>query len=137
MELPLDLAEIISETSRGLGAEEGFTSLRRGMSGVVSCCVLLRGAWLRAGVLMASQSQLLYGFFKAYVKRKLYKSHFFLNYYFKLRARCCSTRGHHLNILLEVFLHSVPCSFFQKLSSLLLSWSPSGSMLITLCIYSS
>ena len=56
MELPLDLAEIISETSRGLGAEEGFTSLRRGMSGVVSCCVLLRGAWLRAGVLIASQS---------------------------------------------------------------------------------
>ena len=39
VELPLDLAEIISETSRGLGAEEGFTSLRRGMSGVVSCCV--------------------------------------------------------------------------------------------------
>ena len=41
MELPLDLAETISETSRGLGAEE-FTEgvdLRRGMSGVVSCCV--------------------------------------------------------------------------------------------------
>ena len=33
-------------------------------------------------------------------------------------------RGPHLNILLGVFLHSVPCSFFQKLSSLLLSWSP-------------
>ena len=40
VELPLDLAESISESIPGLGCGRGgFTSLRRGMSGVVSCCV--------------------------------------------------------------------------------------------------
>ena len=82
VELPLDLAETISETSRGLGAEgpglkftEGV-DLRRGMSGVVSCCVLLRGlGYERACLLRLNLTPL--SFFKAYVKRKLYKSHFF------------------------------------------------------------
>ena len=74
MELPLDLAESISESIPGAWVRKSsfrpwsFTggSLRRGMSGVVSCCVFTEGgAWLRAGVLSAClQSYSSMGFFE-------------------------------------------------------------------------
>ena len=85
MELPLDLAESISVNIPGLGAEGPFRpwsftggSLRRGMSGVVSCCVLLKGGlgYERACLVRVFNLTPL-SFFEAYVKRKLYNLTFF------------------------------------------------------------
>ena len=78
VELPLDLAESISESIPGLGCGRGGFYLSS--SGDVWCCLMLRfteGGLATSGRAYCVSILLLYGFFKAYVKRKLYKSHFF------------------------------------------------------------